>query len=333
MKQIFIGGTGRSGTTILLHALYRHPELYAIPFESKFLVGANGMSDLVDSLTRNYSISKACDAVERFDHLLRYFLTDRERASGSEFHMLDIFGEQPYYRALNQFIDRITRVAFREEFPPARMADKLYPSEPAAAMRYLGRYFADRNELLAICRELVDALFTQKALEMGKQGWVEKTPANLTRLAFLQELYPDSVFIHIKRDPRGVVYSQRRQRWAPDGIREAALYMVDTYEWWLDTREHLGLAERKYIEVSLEELVAAPAATLDRIASYAALSPYSAQLVNDVVRAMESYWKCALDDPRIDSKLNPWKVELSSDELAQLNAILGEYIVAMGFQV
>ena len=333
VKKIFIGGTGRSGTTILLHALYRHPQLYAIPFESNFLVAANGLSDLVDSLTRSYSISRAGDAVERFDHLMRYALTERERATGNEFQMLDVFGEQPYYRALNQFIDRITRIAFREEFPPSRLADKLYPSEPVAVMRYLGRYFADREELLGICRELVDALFTLKALEMRKEGWVEKTPANLTRIAFLQDLYPDSVFVHIKRDPRGVVYSQRRQRWAPPGVRDAALYMLDTYRWWFDVRAGLDLANRQYIEVTLDELIAAPAATLNRIASYAGLAPYTPHTVKEVVRAMESYWHCALDDPQIDAKLNPWKSELTRDEIADLNDILGDYITGMGFPI
>ena len=38
MKRIFIGGMGRSGTSILLHALYCHDAIYAVPIETKFLV-------------------------------------------------------------------------------------------------------------------------------------------------------------------------------------------------------------------------------------------------------------------------------------------------------
>jgi hypothetical protein len=333
LTKIFIGGTGRSGTTILLHGLYRHPELYAVPIETKFLSEAGGLGNLVDALTGGYSISTACDGLERFDHLMRYLLTERERAVGSEFQMTEIFGEENYYRALNEFIDRVTRVSFVEHYPPGRYGSQPYPSEPVGAHRFLGRYFPDRSELLAICRELVDRLFSRKAVEMGKRGWVEKTPANLMRLEFLQELYPESTFLHIKRDPRGVVYSQMRQRWAPGDLRGAALYMVDTYRAWLDRRARLDLPNRRYLEVTLEEFVADTHGTLNRIATIAGIAPYPADLSAEVAGVMATYWDCPLDSPDIDAKLNPWRYELPIDDLAWLNQTLGDHIVAMGFEV
>lgn len=333
LTKIFIGGTGRSGTTILLHGLYRHPDLYAVPFETKFLPAAGGLGDLVDALTTGYSIAAACDGLERFDHLMRYLLTERERAVGSEFQMTEIFGEENYYRALNEFIDRVTRVSFVEHYPPGRYGSQAYPSEPVGGHRFLGRYFPDRSELLAICRELVDRLFSRKAVEMGKRGWVEKTPANLMRLEFLQELYPESTFLHIKRDPRGVVYSQMRQRWAPGDLRGAALYMVDTYRAWLDRRTRLDLPNRRYLEVTLEEFVADTHGTLNRIAAIAGIAPYPAELSAEVAGVMATYWDCPLDSPDIDAKLNPWRYELPIDDLAWLNQTLGDHIVAMGFEV
>lgn len=333
LTKIFIGGTGRSGTTILLHGLYRHPALYAVPFETKFIPAAGGLGDLVDALTRNYSIGAACDALERFDHLMRYLLTERERAVGSEFHMLEIFGEETYYRALNTFIDRLTQVSFVEHYPPGRFGSHSYPSEPLGAHRCMGRYFRDREELLAICREFVEALFSQKALASGKSGWVEKTPANLMRLEFLQELFPDALFVHIKRDPRGVVYSQTRQRWAPDDVQGAALYMADTYRCWLDRKPGLRLEARRYLEVTLEEFVADTHGTLNRIAAAAGIAPYDAATAAEVAGAMSRYWGCALDSPEVEAKLNPWRQALSPDELRSLNDKLGEYIEAMGFEI
>lgn len=333
MKKIFIGGTGRSGTTILLHGLYRHPQLYAVPFETKFLSAAGGLGDLVDALTTRYSIEAAASALEQFDHLMRFLLTDRERAVGSEFHMLEIFGEENYYRALNEFVDRVTRIAFVEHYPTGRFGVRSYPSEPVGAHRFLGRYFPDRSELLAICRDFVDRLFSQKAAQQGKSGWVEKTPANLMRLEFLQELYPEATFIHIKRDPRGVVYSQMRQRWAPSDLRGAAWYMVDTYRAWLDRREHLGLDKRRYLEITLEDFVANPLAVLNRITDAAGIETYSAELATEIGAVMSRYWDCPLDSPAVEAKLNPWRHELSIDELAWLNQTLGDYIVAMGFEI
>ncbi len=333
LSKIFIGGTGRSGTTILLHGLYRHPALYAVPFEARFLSDAGGLGDLVDALTTGYSITAACDALERFDRMMRYLLTERERAVGSEFHALEIFGEENYYRALNDFIDRITRVSFVEHYPPGRFGTHAYPSEPIGAHRQLGRYFADREELLEICRDFLAPLFSRKALTMGKQGWVEKTPANLMRLEFLQELYPESTFVYIKRDPRAVVYSQMRQRWAPDNVRDAALYMVDTYRCWFDRKAHLGLERRNYVEVTLDEFVADTQGTLDRIAAAARITPYSPELAGEAAAVMANYWRCPLDSPDLDSKLNAWKHELPAEDIAWLNETLGDYILAMGFDI
>jgi hypothetical protein len=331
LRKIFVGGTGRSGTTILLHGLYRHPDLYAVPFETKFLVCAGGLSDLANALSVDYSISTACDALERFDCLMRYRLTERERPIGNEFHMLEIFGEEPYYSALNNFIDRLTRVSFLEEFPPSRNARHPYPSEPVGAHRQMGRYFSDRSELMALCREYVDELFGRKAVAGGKTGWVEKTPANLMRLEFLQELYPDSFFVHIKRDPRGVVYSQTKQRWAPKDIRRASEYMIDTYRCWLDKRPTLDLSPDRYIEVTLEEFVADTHGTLNRIATAAGIAPYAANVSAEVAQTMARYWKCALDSPEVHARLNPWRDELSEADLEWLKENLGPYIEAMGF--
>ena len=331
--KIFIGGTGRSGTTILLHGLYRHPDLYAVPIETKFLVSSSGMCDLVDALTTRYAIGTACDALERFDRLMRFLLTERERPVGTEFNVLEIFGEENYYKALNAFVDRLTRLTFVTRFPPGRFGQHHYPSEVTGANRVMGRFFPDRQELLSICRQFVDALFQRNAEARGKNGWVEKTPANLMRLEFLQELYPDSLFIHIKRDPRGVIYSQTKQPWAPGDVREAARYMEDTYRAWFDRRKQLNLSARRYLEVTLEELVADTFGTLNRIADAANIAPYSRDAVSLVVEAMERYWGCPLDSAEIALKLNPWRNALSAEDLGWLNAHVGEFVEGMGFEI
>jgi hypothetical protein len=48
---VFIGGTGRSGTTILLNLLNRHPDFHAsMPREIKYLTSRHGLVDI--ALTR-----------------------------------------------------------------------------------------------------------------------------------------------------------------------------------------------------------------------------------------------------------------------------------------
>ncbi|MPZ53403.1 MAG: hypothetical protein GEU79_11845 [Acidimicrobiia bacterium] len=44
---IFVGGTGRSGTTILAKAVSAHPSVSLVPIETRFLVDGNGLLDVV----------------------------------------------------------------------------------------------------------------------------------------------------------------------------------------------------------------------------------------------------------------------------------------------
>ena len=48
-RPVFVGGTGRSGTTIVARLLGAHPALHMIPIEVRFIVEAGGLCDVVAS--------------------------------------------------------------------------------------------------------------------------------------------------------------------------------------------------------------------------------------------------------------------------------------------
>lgn len=48
IRPVFVGGTGRSGTTIVGRLLGAHPDYRLVPFEIKFLTGNRGLCDLVE---------------------------------------------------------------------------------------------------------------------------------------------------------------------------------------------------------------------------------------------------------------------------------------------
>lgn len=50
-RPVFIGGTGRSGTTVVARLLGRHSELHSIPVETRFIVRHGGLCDLVEGET------------------------------------------------------------------------------------------------------------------------------------------------------------------------------------------------------------------------------------------------------------------------------------------
>ena len=64
--RIFIGGTGRSGTSILLKLLDHYEHIYSLPTESKFIIDYKGLINLADALTINYFIPQARETVYEF---------------------------------------------------------------------------------------------------------------------------------------------------------------------------------------------------------------------------------------------------------------------------
>lgn len=334
MKRIFIGGTGRSGTSILHNAMYRHHETYALPQETKFLVEDGGMCDLFDGLTSNFSISHAQGSVRRFDELMRFHFTERNRNNlGLEFTFPDLFGAAHYYNALDQFIDKITYGSFVEQEATGRFSKTWYPSEIAARTNSIPRYFADPEVLLSACRGFIEALFDKKAIEAERSCWVEKTPTNLLKIPFLRELYPDSIFIHIKRDPRSVVYSLLKQGWAPDNVRDSAHLMRGTYDKWLEMRKHLPRKLlNNYHEVKLEDFIACPDEFLNDLASKCGLSPFENSGLGLIKSSIKSYMGCELiDTALIDRKLNAWKFDLSKESADELNEMYADIVEAMGY--
>ena len=238
--SIFVAGTGRCGTTRLAGVLGSHPDVYALPDESRFLVDPGGLEDLVDDLTTRYTTFHAAEAVERFDRLARAVLRCEGDYSGRQ---PDSLGEAP----LDRFLDRI--VAFRFEESGPRAGRKVV----------VGRYFEERSDLVTLARELVEEMFGGARDVAERSVWCEKTPYNLLSMPFLWELFPEAAIVHIKRDPRGVANSMARMWWAPDDIAGVIAWLTDTYRRWLDLRDRIDFTGRRYVEVRVEDLAADPA--------------------------------------------------------------------------
>jgi hypothetical protein len=164
--------------------------------------------------------------------------------------------------------------------------------------------------------DFVDDLFSNAARIHAKTMWCEKTPQHLLHLDFIYELFPESVVIHIKRDPRGVAHSLTKQRWAPGSLEGACLFLKDMYGRWFDLRETLDLSQRCYIEVKLEDFAVYPARAVEQVLQVVGMADRFGQI------------------PEIESeKVNYWRKKMSSDEIQLANQILGPAIEKMGYEL
>lgn len=74
IRPVFVGGTGRSGTTVTARLLGAHPSCHTIPIEVRFITDHGGLGDLVEGRT----------TIEAFERKLRRHWFHRQSSNGEE---------------------------------------------------------------------------------------------------------------------------------------------------------------------------------------------------------------------------------------------------------
>jgi hypothetical protein len=189
---LFIGGTGRSGTTIAGKLLSRHRNIrLAKPVEIKFLTSGNGLLDLYRNpwISRTGKISFGKNAnFEKFKRSALDKWWSRPGKKGG------VTGLQSGI-ALGEWEQLLSELEMG----------------------------LDKNRLNA-CRR-----FFRNYVDLQKQSedslWLDTTPLNLMRAREISTLLPGSRFLHMIRDGRDVASSVVRELWGPDSHFKAL-------EWW-----------------------------------------------------------------------------------------------------
>lgn len=339
-KQIFIGGTGRSGTSILYKLLNSHEDIFAFPKEMRFIIDYNGLINVVDALTTNYSSVQSRESLYHFEELMRKYFTDKHTAPYVGFEFDKMFGEDFYWKRLNQFVNELVVGSFSgsdysvfgnciynkfswfirriERYYVAYYAKVLHRKRgrslwPQREMKNV-KYFADRSELCRKVECFVDDLFMNVTKKENKSIWCEKTPLNILHLDFLYEVFPDSHFIHIKRDPRGVIQSMQNHFWADPDTAGICIAMKQIYRRWFALREQIDFNKYNYLEIKIEDLADDCENKKEEIVRYL-----------DVDNSF-------INPPKVNiDKVDYWKKKMSSEDIQIVNKILGTEIEMMGY--
>ncbi|MFD2082687.1 Sulfotransferase family protein [Actinopolymorpha cephalotaxi] len=234
--MIFVGGTGRSGTTQLAQIIGCHPQVWHIPPETRFLVDPGGLQDLVQSLSTGHTPFHAIDALDRFRTMLTRDVAGHWPPEAfSHADLPAVFGTDRYTDWCERFLGALSWYDYDERSTP----------------RVVGRYFAERADLLTLCRTYVDELFTAGAADHGKETWCEKTPNNLLATALLWDLFPEARIVHIVRHPVQVAASHLSMDWAPDDIEGVCNWLEPMYLSWLRTDV---TADPRCVQLQLEDV-------------------------------------------------------------------------------
>lgn len=274
-KTIFIGGTGRCGTTLLKSIIGTHPSITSIPREFRLHIAPGGFLDLKRDLTKNWSRTRGNAAVHQFISICQkkyapgFFRKVVERVfrqifsispfatSASSLESKECFGA--YYRErLYKLVDQIV----------VSSGQSAHPESPGTLSSFFETKRFEEEDMNRVLSEFVDDLFQHVD---GQNGiWCEDSPPNLLHFKSLNELFSDRTvkFIHIVRHPEDVVASWTKQSldWSPNTFKNA-LFSVREVMNEID-RKIEGNREIDLKHVRFESLIKQPDKTLSELFHY-----------------------------------------------------------------
>ena len=181
-RPVLVGGTGRSGSTIVGHILDHHPDLMLTrPMEVRFITGNDGLADALAIAQKKPGSAKASDAAAL-----------------------------AVSRILERWFERAENVGLHTSMSKSELT--------ALCDVYLE--CVDDDPLRAT-RDLAGSIMTKVTASIGADRWVDTTPANARKADKVEAIYPESVVIIVNRDGRDVAASFAHQNFGPNDVFEA----------------------------------------------------------------------------------------------------------------
>ncbi|MSW59164.1 MAG: hypothetical protein F2827_00605 [Actinobacteria bacterium] len=281
-SPVFIGGTGRSGTTITLNLLQRHPQFHAsLPREIKFMTSRHGLLDLV--YHRPFS-------VEEDLHGYRFNLVTK---------VLPLIGRNRMHFFTHNLFGR-----WWSETGKAGKPRGLVQSIPQEVVQEVYEKFLHsfKADPAGSSREFFYSLAKAQIKNSDIKYFGDSTPVNMMHSHQIQKLLPDARFINVIRDGRDVAQSIAKEAWGPN----------DPYEglsWWanrmLKSAQALTKVDKKSVhEYRIEDLV-----VHDRDNTYKKILDF---LKLDDATEIHEYFDATLSAERLH--IGSWRTQVKDPE-------------------
>jgi len=183
--------------------------------------------------------------------------------------------------------------------------------------------------------ELINAIMVEYAKSKGKERWGDKTPYYTPDIDVLWSLFPRSKFIHLVRDGRDVLVSQRKINWLSNSVPRLA----EDWRWKTTVCHKVGsvLGPEYFLELKYEDLILDTAATLRTICEFLE-EPFAEEMLThdetaeSVVPPTSLQWhesSVRRPDPQ---KLFAWRHELSKADQIIFEQVAGPALDLFGYE-
>ena len=168
-----------------------------------------------------------------------------------------------------------------------------------------------------------------------KDRFVNKNPRNSLRIGFLNEIFPDAIFLHLIRDGRAVANSILRSRMKHNGdywgvqppgwqsLLDKPPLEACALQWKLTVEQVQKSAEElpadRYLEVRYEDFVSAPLDIFEMVFQRCGLG------------WKPEHWKGILED--LQNMNYKWQENFDSRDTRGLNSQLGDLLTRLGYMI
>ncbi len=279
MEPIFlVGGSGRSGTTILSKLLATHPQLTETP-ETRFLVDPGGICDFynvaktwtpynahyafadLERVLKQVSSTSTIDRIiVRLEKKLKELLPQFRLSA--RYSSLEICKIAPSFETLvKDYLNSIRTCSYPMNWVGMERFEK-----------YCFNHIPDQQrETLLATRQFLENYFADVCKSLHSDYYFEKNTWNILHYKTINEIYPNLKLVHIVRDPYDVILSYMQQSWMPCDVKVATSIYVDIMTKWLREKAQYPY---NYIEVKFEDLVRKPFEIMSKIYQFFNL-PYT----------------------------------------------------------
>jgi hypothetical protein len=299
---IFIGGTGRSGTTIVGDLLNEHPEIRtSLPTEIKFLANPGGLLDI--TFIRRENTDKPQNKVS----ILNYRTYRKRKKKDQE--------------KFSEFLDLVWSKWWEIDAPPPHGRGLISGITKSKLERLLNRLRKNyRRDRVKAANQFMLGLITSQDTAGEEKYWVETTPLNIANATRIIRVTPNAKFINMMRDPRDVISSLLTKNWGPN----TALEGIE----WIEKRLTNGhnclsaIPANQQITIKLEDLVINKREeTYLQLLQFLGIedSPNMKNFFNSKMTtgaASSGRWKSEVADPVFDQKYSEMVERLKSIGIA-----------------
>lgn len=192
--------------------------------------------------------------------------------------------------------------------------------------------------IMAECQnggDFLRIIMEEMCRKQGVERWAETTPEHLLYIPRIKETIPNALVVHVIRDGRDVALSWEKLsqiRPFPWDRHRAAMAAGIYWEWIVEKGRQAG---RKlggdYVEVHYEDLVREPAQVLKNLEPFIEHDLDYERITKVAIGSVAAPNTAYKGEQR--SPIGRWKSDLSQEELATLESLIGGTLQQLGYEL